>query len=499
MSDDHKQQDAVLERRESLVSRALRLFCPDAVWQIRPRETVTEFRENRRGNVAITFGLAVVPILSAVACALDYTMAMSIKTKLQAAADAAVLAAVSANSPLIAASQNMSSDGNVPNDSIFLTNFFTSAAPTSAIATPLQTASVVKAGSAITATVSFSTQVPTSFLRIMGYNNLTLSGSSSATYTFAPYMAFYLLLDNTPSMGLPATQSDIDTLVNGTQKYSSTGGRGCAFAYHDIGSAESNPSNGAFDNFYQTAKDLGVTKRIDVLASATTQLMSTAENMQTLPNQFMVAVYTFGTWGSTKAPSDIAQQASNNYAPYEVAPLSSSLKNAGKQAAQIDLMTVDKNNENYDRGTNYDLMLPAINNLIKKSGTGQSPSSRQAVLFFVTDGMADEVNPGNCSGNLISSQSRCIEPINTSLCSAIKDRGIQIAILYTTYLTLPSSGAGSDSWTNSNVTPYIPQIAPAMQACASPGLYFEVTPTQGISQAMNALFQKVVSTAHITR
>jgi hypothetical protein len=36
-----------------------------------------------------------------------------------------------------------------------------------------------------------------------------------------------------------------------------------------------------------------------------------------------------------------------------------------------------------------------------------------------------------------------------------------------------------------------------MEACASPGLYFEVSPTQGISQAMNALFQKAVSDARI--
>ena len=479
------------------MTRATRIFRRAAGWCEQARRAVSEFRENVRGNVAIMFGLAIVPILSAVACALDYSMAMSIRTKLQAAADAATLAAVSANSPLVAASQNMSGNGNIANDSTFLNNFFTSAAPASPVATPLQTASVVKNGSVITATVSFSAQVPTSFLRIMGYNNLTLSGSSSATYTFAPYMAFYLLLDNTPSMGLPATQGDIDTLINGTLKYK--GGRGCAFACHVINPSATDPSNtSSFENFYQTAKDLGVTMRIDVLASATQQLMTTAENMQTLPNQFKVAVYTFGTWGSTKGASDVAKQASNNYAPYEVAPLSSSLKNAGQQAAQIDLMTVDKNGENNDRATNYDLMLPAINNLIKKAGDGHSPSSRQAVLFFVTDGMADEVDPGNCSGKLLPAETRCIEPINAALCTAIKDRGIKIAILYTTYLTLPSSGPGSDPWTTSNVTPYIPNIAPAMQACASPGLYFEVTPTQGIAQAMNALFQKVVSTAHIT-
>jgi hypothetical protein len=36
-----------------------------------------------------------------------------------------------------------------------------------------------------------------------------------------------------------------------------------------------------------------------------------------------------------------------------------------------------------------------------------------------------------------------------------------------------------------------------MASCASPGLYFEVSPTQGISQAMNALFQKAVADAHV--
>jgi hypothetical protein len=33
---------------------------------------------------------------------------------------------------------------------------------------------------------------------------------------------------------------------------------------------------------------------------------------------------------------------------------------------------------------------------------------------------------------------------------------------------------------------------------ASPGLYFEVSPTQGISQAMNTLFQKAVADARIS-
>ena len=37
-----------------------------------------------------------------------------------------------------------------------------------------------------------------------------------------------------------------------------------------------------------------------------------------------------------------------------------------------------------------------------------------------------------------------------------------------------------------------------MEACASPGFYFEVSPTQGISEAMTALFQKAISDARIS-
>ena len=46
--------------------------------------------------------------------------------------------------------------------------------------------------------------------------------------------------------------------------------------------------------------------------------------------------------------------------------------------------------------------------------------------------------------------------------------------------------------------PIYSEIAQNMQSCASPGLYFEVSPTQGISQAMNTLFQKAVADARIS-
>jgi hypothetical protein len=163
-------------------------------------------------------------------------------------------------------------------------------------------------------------------------------------------------------------------------------------------------------------------------------------------------------------------------------------------------MTVNGQNDNNDQDTQFTNIMPAINGVISAPGAGTTAAPLK-YLFFVSDGVADENNPSSCIKSTTSS-GRCQSPLNTALCTTIKNRGIKIAVLYTTYLALPTN-----SWYNTwispfNTGPYGPspnsQIAQNMQSCASPGLYFEVSPTQGISEAMNALFKKAVADARIS-
>ena len=173
-------------------------------------------------------------------------------------------------------------------------------------------------------------------------------------------------------------------------------------------------------------------------------------------------------------------------------------------------MTVPYQNYASDTDTNFDNVLPAINSIIAAPGDGTSPSSSQKIVFFVADGVADAAGV-TCSQPTSAGQdpqtkqnyTRCQEPLTVASCTAMKDRGIKIAVLYTTYLALPTNGWYM-SWIDPfNKGPYGPsvnsQIAANMQSCASPGFYFEVSPTDRISQAMTALFQKVVAAARITR
>jgi len=88
------------------------------------RTLVSNFRLNKQGNVAVITALAMLPMIAAVGCVIDYTTASSIKTKLQAAADAASLATVSVNSSAVTTAQGMSANGTVSGGSAFATAFF---------------------------------------------------------------------------------------------------------------------------------------------------------------------------------------------------------------------------------------------------------------------------------------------------------------------------------------------------------------------------------------
>ncbi len=64
----------------------------------RLRTLITNFRSNTRGNVAVITAVSALPMIAALGCVIDYSSATMIRTKLQAAADAAALATVSVNS-----------------------------------------------------------------------------------------------------------------------------------------------------------------------------------------------------------------------------------------------------------------------------------------------------------------------------------------------------------------------------------------------------------------
>jgi Flp pilus assembly protein TadG len=406
------------------------------------------FARDRRANVAILFGLALVPGTFLVGMTVDYSSALQRQAKLQAAADAAVLSALTP-----AMLRQTDQAANTVATSTFNAQVATIKGLIYDSAHNLQV-TVQNTGTTRIVTVSFAAASQIAFPKFLKQTGWALTGSSQGSASIAPNIDFYLLLDNSPSMAIAATTSGINTMVANTPDK-------CAFGCHET---DKSPND-----YYGLAQRLGVTLRIDMLRQATQNLMVTAQQTQQANgNQYRAAIYTFNIGFNT------------------ITALTSNLNLAQSQAGNISLYKVPYQNWSNDAITNYDNAMTNINSIMPRPGNGtkNNGDTPQEVLFFVTDGVEDEMVNGHRQQSLM----------DPAWCTTIKNRGIRIAVLYTTYLPLPTN-----AWYNTYIAPFQPQIGPTLQSCASPGLYFQVTTDQDISAAMKALFQQAVATAHLTR
>ena len=467
------------------------------------------FSRDRRGNVAMIFALSIIPIIFLAGMGLDFATATQKRVKLNAAADAAALAAVA---------PGMMNQPDASASSVAQKMFTAQAAtvPQLNVSATQPTVTITHTGLARNVNVSYTANSINAFPNVLGLltggtaqQYWSISGSSQASSTIPPDINFYLLLDNSPSMALAATTDGINTMNSNT-----TAQGGCAFGCHETNPTSSdvagNPtvSGKQIDN-YTLAKNLGVTLRIQNVASATSALMVTAQQYQTNNSQFNVAlkmaIFTFANAGIDPVfPSSCS---TSSCTP------SNNLSAAGTAASGVDVIVVCSNNylgpyqngscqnNNNDEDTEFDTAMSQMNTLMPNPGTGASNSTPQEVLFIVTDGVEDKQLSDTWQTVCKETEtgSRCQQEFDTQLCTTIKNRGVFIAILYTVYEPLPATGNGSNTWYNSYVAPYQSNIGPNLQSCASPGLYFAVTTDQDITAAMQNLFKASVLTARLTQ
>jgi Flp pilus assembly protein TadG len=430
------------------------------------RRQLARFRRDERGTMAMMMGLMAVPLIFAVGAGIDYGSANSMKSRLDAIADASALSAVNhqsiAGSPVAAqaAAQSMfnAEAVNLPNTTV--NNV---------------TASVIDSSTGRTAVVSYTATTSNLFMGIFGFPTTTVSGSSTAQAGLTTNINFYLLLDNSPSMNIAATTDGIATMVANTQAQG-----GCAFACHESNPSADNLGNRNGVDNYTLAQQLGVVTRMQNLASATQSLMSTAASTEGAGSQYQMAIYTFNGSGLNT-----------------IQTLTSNLPAAAAAAANINVLEVydnnwlTKTNNNSDTDTDFNTAMSQINTLMPLPGTGAPTSTPQEVLMIVSDGVDDKVS-SSCTAALDGN--RCQQPFSTTWCTTVKNRGIQIAVLYTDYLPLPTN-----SWYNDWIAPFQSQIEPNMESCASPGMFFSVTTDGDITAAMQTLFQKAVAAARLTQ
>ncbi len=175
---------------------------------------ISHFGRNSKANVAVIFAIACIPILTAVGCAVDYSLAVRMRSKMQAAADAASVGSISQSSPGYAAAELMTGNGSVAAGVTDAQNIFMGnlcgpqpggCSNVTGYSNLTVTPTVTKSGTTLTSVVTFTAQVPTTFLNVIGFQTLPISSTSSSSAAMSTYLDFYLMLDVSGSMGLPST------------------------------------------------------------------------------------------------------------------------------------------------------------------------------------------------------------------------------------------------------------------------------------------------------
>jgi len=442
------------------------------------------WRENR-GAMAIITALMMIPVLFAMGMAFDLTLAQSRKDKIQGYSDAAALGGVTP-------AMMSQSDANSVTQSTALFEGQLAMLPGVTYSDSNFTITATDNDSGVqvnrTVVVTWKANSQNVFGTLLGMSTFPISGTSTAASSTAPNINFYLLLDSSPSMEIAATTAGINTMIAnepGANNSGSANYGGCGFGCHESNPSADNLMNpgGASQDNYALARSLNVTLRLDLVNSATQNLMQNAYNTEQADGAtYQAAIYTIdynfntlqaltGCLYTTQTCANPAYTSAGNLAPLEV----------------YDNNCLTSSNCNSDEDSYLDMGLSSIDNAMPNpgNGTNNAGDTPQEVLMIVSDGVVDELYNGN----------RTIAPINTlaSWCSTIKARGIRIAFLYTTYQPLPTN-----SFYENNVASFQPNIATDAQNCASPGLFYQVSTDGDINAALQTLFQEAVATARLT-
>jgi Flp pilus assembly protein TadG len=193
---------------------------------------LSRLKADRRGGVLMVMGFAIIPLTFVVGFGVDYSRAMSLQTHLNAAADAAALAAVAPSMILQSNSASTAAATNMFNAQASMVDGYQNL-----VMTPTVTDGTASSSGALgylrKATITYTVKSINVFSGVLGSDTLTVSGTSTASAAQPPNVDFYLAMDNSPSMLLPATSDGVSKIIAATKNTTDTTlPNGCAFACH---------------------------------------------------------------------------------------------------------------------------------------------------------------------------------------------------------------------------------------------------------------------------
>src|SRR5271163_4154372 len=443
--------------------------------RIRWRRAPARYARDTRGNFTIMFAFAAPVLIVFIGMGIDYKTALSDKSRMDTAADAAAIAAVNTAKAYFAANSASLSGSALSNGAIAAgiaqgdKVFAADKGPTLLVAPVTPALTMTYSNLTFNSSVTWSGQVATHFGGLVGITNIAISGASAATAALPKYLDFYVVVDTSGSMGIPTSSADQELLMasnpdNAIEQANGYVG-GCQFACHFVG-------YGGFN--YTQANNLPL--KLNSVGSAVQALLTTATSTNVISNQYRVGIYPFIENAIQAAPLSADFTTANSV--------------AGNLAYYLDQGTASG-------GTHFETLWPDVSPYMQTAGTGASASSTLPFIILVTDGVDNNqiYTPANQSWTGSQPQTP-----SATFCTNAKSAGYTVAVLLIPYVPIVDPEHiwnDEDYVVNSLISTN--SISPAMQSCASTGYFFSAATAADINNAMLTIFYQAIGSARLTQ
>lgn len=390
-------------------------------------KSLSDFCKDRMGNIGV-LAAGMIPALVVLGGAgIDYARAEQIRQKMQHAVDTAVLAV--SNSQLL--------EKKSPDQQVY-----------PFLETNLQgidafqvTDITIEQDGGGTAHVTVTGKSRNFFLQMIGFDEFTLSVDAEAQYNREEDVEIAVILDNSQSMLIGATKSDISTLED---EY------GCAFVCH-------------YDGVSTKAYNVGASTRLDAALTAVDRAFKIADDSEFMDKaDIYFDINTFN-----RDMQDIADGTATKL-----------LGAAGDPVRNI-RSAPHPSSHKYEMTNFKQTMATALADAEKRKADNPD---RQHFMLIITDGVSN-----------YRDGKRKIHQWKNTYCNDVKALGIRVGVIYTTYYELPSN-----KFWRRKVKPFNDQIGPALEACASPGWFFEAEEADDIDAALRRLMTMAIPRPRLT-
>ncbi len=379
--------------------------------------------------MAILLALSLTVLAGIVGLALDTTRQNHLRSVIQGAVDAAALAAVTEDAAKLSKGERRK-----------LAEMYFYANCGSAC-DDIKKVKVKFEDDDFTVNVTTDAEIPTSLGRVLGFDGMKATATSTARFK-KDFVDIHLVLDVSESMNIGTTEADIERLMSLLPD--PWGPVGCMFACHVThGWAEYKGQT-----YYEIARDNNIPLRQDHVRDSAKQVIDTLRRNRRA-DQFRVGVMTFNT------KLKVQQEPTSDLNQAEAALSSIS------------------GTSSY---TNMRGMLQALKTAVGSNGDG-TPDNPTKIVILATDGVHNYYGYG---------------PLNPDQCADIKeDGGTRMVVLNLVYPPMKYIAKGHAPYRR--VGRYYDQLPINLAECASPGMYFEASDGEAITEAFEEIANAIVA------